>query len=41
MLSRRAEADYAARYQSPDYFLTAGPSDYRRFHVAAGDTVNV
>jgi hypothetical protein len=31
------EGDYAARYQSPDYWLTAGPSDYRYFHVA-GDT---
>jgi hypothetical protein len=29
------EGDYAARYQSPDYWLTAGPSDYRYFHVAA------
>src|SRR5215475_1554315 len=29
------EGDYAARYQSPDYWLTAGPSDYRYFHIAA------
>lgn len=28
------EGDYAARYQSPEYWLTAGPSDYRYFHVA-------
>jgi hypothetical protein len=27
------EGEYAARYQSPDYWLTAGPSDYRYFHV--------
>ena len=31
------EGDYAVRYQSPDYWLTAGPSDYRTFHVASGD----
>jgi hypothetical protein len=35
------EGDYAARYQSPDYWLTAGPSDYRYFHVAAGDPVKL
>ena len=35
------EADYAARYQSPDYWLTAGPSDYRYFHVAAGSPVSL
>ena len=35
------EGDYAARYQSPDYWLTAGPSDYRTFHVAAGDPVKL
>src|SRR4051812_11363642 len=29
-------ADYAARYQSPDYFSTAGPSDYRTFRVDSG-----
>src|SRR5260370_37017595 len=33
------EGDYAARYQSPDYWLTAGPSDYRLFHVATGTPV--
>src|SRR5580704_5878889 len=27
------EGDYAARYRSPDYWLTAGSSDYRLFHV--------
>src|SRR5215469_8886701 len=27
------DGEYAARYQSPDYWLTAGPSDYRYFHV--------
>jgi hypothetical protein len=31
------EADYAARYQSPNYWLTAGPSDYHYFHVGPGD----
>src|SRR5437764_15234629 len=35
------EADYAARYQSPEYFLTAGPSDYRPFRVAAGSPVRL
>ncbi len=35
------EGDYAARYQSPDYWLTAGPSDYRVFHVAAGSPVKL
>lgn len=35
------EGDYAARYQSPDYWLTAGPSDYRYFHVGAGDPVKL
>ena len=35
------EGDYAARYQSPDYWLTAGPSDYRLFHVAAGSPVKL
>src|SRR5258707_1248812 len=29
------EGDYAARYQSPNYWLTAGPSDYKQFHVTA------
>jgi hypothetical protein len=35
------EGDYAVRYQSPDYWLTAGPSDYRIFHVAPGDPVKL
>ena len=35
------EGDYAARYQSPDYWLTAGPSDYRTFPVTAGDPVKL
>ncbi len=35
------EGDYAARYQSPDYWLTAGPSDYRLFHVAAESPVKL
>src|SRR6266404_5210922 len=35
------EADYAARYQSPDYFLTAGPSDYRVFRVDSGSPVKL
>ena len=35
------EADYAARYQSPDYFLTAGPSDYRAFRVDSGSPVKL
>jgi Carboxypeptidase regulatory-like domain len=35
------EGEYAARYQSPDYWLTAGPSDYRIFPVTAGDPVKL
>jgi hypothetical protein len=35
------EGEYAARYQSPDYWLTVGPSDYRYFHVGAGDPVKL
>ena len=35
------EGDYAARYQSPDYWLTAGPSDYRVFHVTADGAVKL
>jgi Carboxypeptidase regulatory-like domain len=35
------EGDYAARYQSPDYWLTAGPTDYRPFRVAAGSPVKL
>ena len=35
------EGEYAARYQSPDYWLTAGPSDYRVFHVAAESRVKL
>ena len=35
------EGDYAARYQSPDYWSTAGPSDYRLFHVAAASPVKL
>ena len=36
-----SEGDYAARYQSPGYWLTAGPSDYRPFHVAEGSPVKL
>ncbi len=32
---------YAIRYQSPDYWLTAGPSDYKTFPVAEGATVKL
>jgi 5-hydroxyisourate hydrolase-like protein (transthyretin family) len=35
------EGDYSVRYQSPDYWLTAGPTDYRAFHVAAGAPVKL
>jgi hypothetical protein len=35
------EGDYAARYQSPAYWLTAGPSDYRLFHVSADNPVKL
>src|ERR1017187_4260785 len=35
------EGEYAARYQSPDYWLTAGPSDYRVFGVSAGSPVKL
>src|SRR5437899_553416 len=35
------DGDYAARYQSPDHWLTAGPSDYRVFPVAAGSPVKL
>jgi hypothetical protein len=35
------EGDYAARYQSPDYWLTAGPSDYRYFPVTAASPVKL
>ncbi len=35
------EGDYAVRYQSPGYWLTAGPSDYRTFHVAPGDPLKL
>jgi Carboxypeptidase regulatory-like domain len=35
------EADYAARYQSLNYWLAAGPSDYRYFHVGPGDPVKL
>lgn len=31
--------DYSIRYQSPDYWLTAGPTDYKPFPVPAGSTV--
>jgi 5-hydroxyisourate hydrolase-like protein (transthyretin family) len=34
------EGDYAARYQSPDYWLTAGPSDYRLFMWPGGARFN-
>ena len=36
-----AEGDYAARYHSPDYWLTAGTLDYHPFHLAAGGAVNL
>jgi Carboxypeptidase regulatory-like domain len=35
------EGDYAARYHSPDYWLTAGTLDYHPFHLAAGSSVNL
>jgi hypothetical protein len=35
------ENDYSIRYQSPDYWLTAGPTDYRPFHVGATDPVKL
>lgn len=35
------ENDYAVRYQSTDYFLTVGPTDYRSFRVAAGSPVKL
>ena len=35
------EGDYAARYQASDYWLTAGPSDYRSFRVAAGSPMKL
>jgi len=36
-----AEGDYAARYHSPDYWLTAGAWDYHPFHLAAGSSVTL
>jgi hypothetical protein len=35
------EGEYAARYQSPDYWLTAGPSDYRYFHIGGAEPVKL
>ena len=35
------EGDYSVRYQSPDYWLTAGPTDYRPFPVSAGSPVKL
>ena len=35
------EGEYAARYQSPDYWLTAGPSDYKTFPVTAASPVKL
>jgi len=35
------EGDYAARYRSPDYWLTAGSSDYKLFRVAADSPVKL
>ena len=35
------ETDYAVRYQSPDYWLTTGPTDYKAFPIAAGNTVKL
>ena len=33
--------DYAARYRSPNYWLTAGESDYKYFHVAEDSRVKL
>src|SRR3954454_6815861 len=33
--------DYSVRYQSPDYFLTAGPTDYKPFPVTADSPVTL
>ena len=35
------EADYAVRYRSPDYWLTAGSSDYKLFHVGGESPVKI
>src|SRR5215471_15167760 len=35
------ESDYSVRYQSPDYWLTAGPTDYKPFHVGADAPVKL
>jgi Carboxypeptidase regulatory-like domain len=35
------EGDYAVRYRHSDYWLTAGSSDYKLFHVAAGSPVRL
>jgi hypothetical protein len=35
------EADYSVRYQCPSHWLTAGPTDYRAFHVGPGEPVKL
>jgi hypothetical protein len=35
------EADYSVRYRSPDYWLTAGESDYRVFRATAASPVKL
>jgi hypothetical protein len=40
-IDKVSEGDYAARYHSPDYWLTAGAWDYHPFHLAAGSSVNL
>ena len=35
-IDKVSEDDYAIRYQSPGYWLTAGSSDYRLYHISAG-----
>jgi len=35
------EGDYAVRYRQPNYWLTAGSSDYSLFHVSAANTVKL
>ena len=35
------EGDFAARYTSPNYWSTAGVSDFRLFHVGAGSPVKL
>ena len=40
-IDKVSEGDYAARYHSPDYWLTAGAWDYHPFHLAAGSPVTL